>query len=74
MPSNYAQFNSRSHDAVTHVYNAAGTGIENAPAQGNNLPDGAAPGGFQASVRQMLPTFVTSIFGINEAEFGIWVR
>ena len=24
--------------------------------KGNNLPDGAAPGGFQASIRQMLPT------------------
>jgi hypothetical protein len=28
MPSNYAQFNSRSHDAVIRVYDAAGNVIE----------------------------------------------
>jgi hypothetical protein len=28
MPSNYAQFNSRSHDAVIRVYDAAGKVIE----------------------------------------------
>jgi hypothetical protein len=28
MPSNYGQFNSRSHDAVIRVYDAAGNVIE----------------------------------------------
>jgi hypothetical protein len=65
----YAEFYSRSHGAVIRVYDAAGNVIETHEHKSNNLPDGAAPGGFQASVRQMLPTFVTSIFGINEAEF-----
>ena len=65
----YAMHNSRSHHAVIRVYDDAVNVIETRQHKGNNLPDGAAPGGFQASVRQMLPTFVTSIFGINEAEF-----
>ena len=52
----YAKQFSRSHDAVIRVYVDAGNVIETHEHKCNNLPDGAAPGGFQASIRQMLPT------------------
>ena len=51
-----AKFFGRSHDAVIRLYDEAINVIETHEHRGNNLPDGAAPQGFQASVRQMLPT------------------
>jgi len=52
----YAEHHSRSDDAVIRVTMPLGNVIETNEHKGNNLPDGAAPWGFQASVRQMLPT------------------
>ena len=51
----YAEHYSRSHDAVIRVYDQAGNVIETHEHKDNNLPDVAAPGGFQAAIRQMLP-------------------
>jgi|SRR5215471_8101254 len=50
----FAKFNSRLDDAVICVYDEAGNVTETHDHKGNNLPDGAAPGGFQASIRQIV--------------------